>query len=255
MCEFITTRIEDGVLVATLNRPGKMNAITEPMYAALADQIDAAQGDSEIHVVLLLSEGDTFTAGNDISAFAGWAQAERNEIPVSVHRFLTALATTRKPLVAGVQGQAIGIGVTLLLHCDFVVVAHDAKLVAPFVNLALVPEAASTLLMVARIGHARAFALFAMGKPMDGDTAVSWGIANLAVEKGKVREEALSAAKLLASRPLGAMTATKQLMRDQESILAQIAAESQQFARQLGSPEAREVFQSFLAKRPPKDLD
>jgi enoyl-CoA hydratase/carnithine racemase len=249
MSEFISVERTDGVLVLSLNRTAKMNAITEPMYVALTDHLLGAEKDADTRVVVIVAEGDNFTAGNDLSMFAG--ASPDSPALASVQRFLHTLAGFKKPLVAGVQGQAVGIGVTMLLHCDLVVIAHDAKLVAPFVNLALVPEAASSLLMVQRIGHVRAFSLFALGKAVDGNTAFAWGLANSAVEKLRVREETLALAKALASRAVGSVAATKSLMRNREAMVAQLDAENAQFLERLLSSEAQEVFRAFAEKRPP----
>ena len=144
-------------------RPDKKNALTNAMYGALADAIEAAETDPSVRVLLIRGEGDMFTAGNDVGEFAAMAtgafQGERH-----VGRFLQALAKSSRPLVAAVQGRAVGIGTTMLLHCDLVVLAENALLSTPFVNLALVPEASSSLLMPLRIGYARAYEMFALGE-------------------------------------------------------------------------------------------
>jgi enoyl-CoA hydratase/carnithine racemase len=244
-------RVQD-ILILTIRRTAKRNALTEPMYAALSEHLDAAQKDPETRVVLLVAAGETFTAGNDLATFAGAAASNAQDSAGSnALKFINSLATARKPLVAGVQGHAVGIGCTLLLHCDFVVVAHDASLAAPFVNLALVPEAASSLLMVERIGYARSFALFAMGQAITGDDAVTYGIAAKAVATSEVYAEALAAARRLAALPQGALLATKKLMRKSQEILSQIKNENEQFGRQLLSAEAREVFKAMAEKRRP----
>ena len=242
-----------GVRILTLNRPAKRNALTEDMYAALATEMDEAQRSPAIRAVLLLGAGDSFTAGNDLSAFAGVASASDLAVaaPTHVLRFIHALAMATKPLVAGVHGHAVGIGVTLLLHCDAVVVARNARLAAPFVSLALVPEAASSLLLVERIGYSRAFAMFALGQTLTGATAAEYGIATAAVDAGDVRAEALAIAMRLAALPPQALRATKQLLRRQEAMLAQIEHENVEFLRQLRSVEAREVFTARAERRTP----
>jgi enoyl-CoA hydratase/carnithine racemase len=250
--EIIAEKVSD-VLMLTISRTSKRNALTEPMYAALSDHLDQAQTDSGTRVVLLLAAGESFTAGNDLATFASASSAAdaQSAAPGNASRFINCLAVAHKPLVAGVQGHAVGIGCTLLLHCDFVVVAHDASLAAPFVNLALVPEAASSLLMVERIGYARSFALFAMGQAITGDEAVAYGLASKAVAASEVRAEAIAAAHRLAALPQGSLLATRKLMRNQIGVLAQIKDENEQFRRQLVSAEAREVFKALAEKRKP----
>jgi enoyl-CoA hydratase/carnithine racemase len=153
--------------------------------------------------------------------------------------------------VGAVTGLAVGVGTTMLLHCDLVYVADDARLSTPFVNLALVPEAASSLLMPARIGYARAFALFALGEPMLGEMAARLGLANAAMPAAEVDAAALAAAKALAKRPLGALIATKTLMRDSEQLLAVMQREGKLFGERLKTAEAAEAFQAFAERRPP----
>jgi len=195
-------------------------------------------------------EGDKFTAGNDVGEFAAIAtgafQGERH-----VARFVEAIARASRPLVAAVQGRAVGIGTTMLLHCDFVVLAEDAQLSTPFVNLALVPEAASTLLMPLRIGYARAYEMFAFGETVDAKTALQFGIANRVVPLERLHAEAAAVAQRLARLPAGSLAATKRLMRNPEVLTAQIAAESECFAERLTTPEAREAFAAFAERRPP----
>ncbi len=163
MTEHIKIESRDNILNLTFARPDKKNAITNVMYGALADALVAAETDPAARVIVIRGEGDMFTAGNDVGEFAAIAtgafQGERH-----VMRFVQAIARATRPLVAAVQGRAVGIGTTMLLHCDFVVLAEDAQLSTPFVNLALVPEAASTLLMPLRIGYARAYEMFALGE-------------------------------------------------------------------------------------------
>ena len=192
MTEHIKIEKEDGILSLTMARPDKKNALTNAMYGALADAIEAAETDASVRVLLIRGEGDMFTAGNDVGEFAaiaaGAVQGERH-----VGRFLQALAKSSRPLVAAVQGRAVGIGTTMLLHCDLVVLAENALLSTPFVNLALVPEASSSLLMPLRIGYARAFEMFALGEAVDAKSAFAWGLANRVVPLDKLDAEAKSA--------------------------------------------------------------
>ncbi|CAG9262650.1 enoyl-CoA hydratase [Paraburkholderia unamae] len=250
MTQEIKVALSDGVLIATLSRPDKKNAITNEMYGALADAVARANEDDEIRVLLIQAEGDTFTAGNDIAEFA--AQATGNG-PDERHvlRFLRALATATVPVVAAVQGKAVGVGTTMLLHCDYVLLAEDALLITPFVNLALVPEAASSYLLPLRIGHARAFEMFALGDPVPADAAVTWGMANRITGVAELHTEARRIAGKLAARPNGSLTAMKRLMRDAERLVTQMDDESAVFVERLASAEAREAFMAFAQKRQP----
>ncbi|MFL5295626.1 MAG: enoyl-CoA hydratase-related protein [Phenylobacterium sp.] len=253
MTEHVLIEKAAGVLTLTLNRPEKKNALTREMYAAVGDAIDAANDDPSVRCVLIQANGDMFTAGNDLSDFAA---ANRGEGPERGERrggsaLITALARARVPIVAAVQGRAVGVGVTMLLHCDLVFIAEDALLTTPFVNLALVPEAASSILLPARIGHARAFSMFVLGEAVDGRTAAAWGIANLALPAGEVQVRARAAAEAVAARPPSSVTITKALMRDAQRYLDRIQEEGGHFTTQLKSPEAKEAFAAFAEKRAP----
>ena len=253
MTEYIKIANDGGILKLTMARPDKKNALTNAMYAALADAIEAAETDAAVRVILIRGEGDMFTAGNDVGEFAaiatGAVQGERH-----VGRFLHALARSSRPLVAAVQGRAVGIGTTMLLHCDLVVLAENALLSTPFVSLALVPEASSSLLMPARIGYARAFEMFALGEPVDAASALAWGLANRVVPLDKLDAEAGALAARLARQPAGSVSATKRLMRNPETLLAQIHAEGERFEERLKTKEAREAFTAFAERRPPDFL-
>jgi len=246
MTDHIRISKSDGVLTLVIDRPAKKNALTDAMYKALADSLEAAHDDPEVRAILLRGEGDMFTSGNDVGEFAAIAMSGQQ--PQHVTRFLRALATATKPIVAAVHGRAVGVGVTMLLHCDHIVLSDDAQLTTPFVNLALVPEAASSLLLPARIGHVRAFAMFALGEPVSAQDAVAWGIANRAVPAGELVATAEAFARRLAAQPTGALTATKALMRDSAALLAQIETENQRFFERLKSAEAREAFMAFARR-------
>lgn len=245
-------RIENagGILTLTLARPDKKNALTDAMYGKLADAIEAAESDPSARVLLIRGEGDMFTAGNDVGEFAAVATGQ-SEGSRNVIRFIQSLARSTRPLVAAVQGRAVGVGTTMLLHCDLVVLADNALLSTPFVSLALVPEAASSLLMPLRIGHARAYEMFALGETVPAKTAFEWGLANRLVPLDKLDAEARGLAERLAKQPLGALTATKRLMRNGEVLVAQMTAEGEQFAQRLRTAEAREAFMAFAERRPP----
>jgi enoyl-CoA hydratase/carnithine racemase len=238
-----------GVLTVTLARPEKKNALTPEMYAGLTAALRSAEEDREVRVVLLQAEGDAFCAGNDLAEFSAVSagQAPRS---IAAKPFLDALVQARAPLVAAVQGLAVGVGVTMLLHCDLVFVAEDARLSAPFANLALTPEAASSLLLPARIGHVRAFSMFALGEAIDGRTAAAWGLANAALPAGEVQTRARAAAEALARRPPASIGATKALMREVQAYASRMEAEFVRFGDQLRSEEAKEAFAAFYEKRP-----
>ena len=252
MSEHIRTELQDGVLTVTLNRADKKNAITQAMYAALADATERTRTDDAIRVILFRSEGDSFSAGNDIADFiALGSQSNGNLVEMGVFRFLKALADLDKPAVAAVRGRAVGIGLTLLLHCDMVVVAEDALLSVPFVNLALAPEAASSMLLPAVLGHQRAFELFALGEAIDGKTALAWGLANRAVAADQVDATAEALAAKLATRAPNSIRKTKALMRDAERMWSLMQREGEAFGSQMRSPEAMEAFMAFSQKRAP----
>lgn len=251
MSEHIRIAKADGVLTLVMDRADKKNALTDAMYEALADALEAAESDSEVRAILIRGEGDLFCAGNDVGEFAATAASGGRTGPGNVTRFLHALGAAAKPLVAAVQGRAVGIGTTMLLHCDLVVLADDAQLTTPFVNLALVPEAASSMLLPQRIGHARAFAMFALGEPASAADALAWGIANKVVPLADLQATAEALAARLAKQPPGAIVTTKKLMREREAIAARMDAEGDHFARRLMTDEAREAFAAFAERRAP----
>jgi enoyl-CoA hydratase/carnithine racemase len=249
MSEHVKISQANGVLTLVLARQEKKNALTDQMYRSLAGALEAAETDPAVRVVLLRSEGDLFTAGNDIGEFA--AVAMGGDLPVNIPRFLKALASATKPLVAAVQGKAVGVGTTLLLHCDCVVLADNALLTTPFVSLALVPEACSSLLLPARIGHLRAFSMFALDETVSAKDALAWGLANKVVPLAELVATAEAIALKLARQPLGSVIATKKLMRAAESITQHMDRETAQFVERLNTAEAREAFAAFAERRPP----
>jgi len=248
--EHVRSEKSKGVLTLTLNRPEKKNALTRAMYQALGEAIDQAASDRDVRCILLQGEGDMFTAGNDLADFAAFG-ASGSETTVRENPFLLALGRAKTPIVAAVQGRAVGVGVTMLLHCDLVFVAEDAQLSTPFVNLALVPEAASSHTLPARIGHARAFSMFVLGEVVDAQKALAWGLANAVVPGAELRARARAAAEAVAARPPAAVAATKALMRDPAALKARMDEEAKHFSAQLKSAEAREAFAAFAEKRAP----
>ncbi|MEM5329181.1 enoyl-CoA hydratase-related protein [Paraburkholderia sp. JHI2823] len=250
MAEKIQVVLSGGVLTVTISRPDKKNAITNDMYGVLADAVAKANEEAGIRALLIQADGDSFTAGNDVSEFAAQAKGDGPK-ERHVGRFLRALADATVPIIAAVQGKAVGVGATMLLHCDYVLLSEDAQLITPFVNLALVPEAASSYLLPLRIGHVRAFEMFALGLPVSAQAAVAWGIANRTVSAAELRTEARNIAEQIATRPSGSLIAMKRLMRDAEKLIALIDAESAVFAERLVSAEAKEAFAAFAEKRQP----
>jgi len=249
MTEHIKIEKEGGILTLTMARANKKNALTNMMYGALADALEHAETDPAIRAVLIQSEGDMFTSGNDLGEFAATAAGVQGERHVL--RFLQALTRASPPLIAAVQGRAVGVGTTMLLHCDLVFLADDALLSTPFVSLALVPEAGSSLLLPARIGHVRAFEMFALGDAVDASSALAWGLANKVVPLDALHATARRAAERICKQPAGALRTTKRLMRNTGALTTQMDVESTCFFERLKSAEAREAFTAFAERRSP----
>ncbi len=249
MTDDVKISAADGVMEILWNRPDKKNALSQAMYGAAADALDRASADASIRCVLLGSEGEAFTAGNDIGDFAKANTGHGG--PRESSRFIRTIAAFEKPIVGAAPGLAIGVGLTMLLHCDMVFVADTAKLSAPFSSLGLVPEAASSITLPARIGHVRAFAVFALGEAILGAEAARIGLANAALPSGEVLGAGRAAAYRLAKQPLGAVMATKKLLRDTAGYAQRIEEEMTVFSERLMSAEAREAFAAFAEKRAP----
>jgi len=249
MSDHVLTNIENRVLTITFNRPDKMNALTHAMYASAADAMVEAEGNNDVRAILITGNGEAFTAGNDLIDFqqAGEMTADR-----PVQRFLAALVAAEKPIVAAVNGIAVGIGLTMLLHSDFVYMAEGAEIQAPFVDLALVPEAASSLLLVNRIGHVKAAEIFMLGKRIKAQEAYELGIANDVCAADSLIATASRTADLLAKKAPRSLQMTKRLMRgDKQMLTERMAAESVYFGEQLKSAEVAEAITAFFQKRPP----
>jgi enoyl-CoA hydratase/carnithine racemase len=238
----------DAVLEIRMNRPAKKNALTQAMYAAMAGALKEAAADDGIRAVLLSAEGDMFTAGNDLGDFLAISTGDPGTRTDSVGEFLHALAGAEKPIIAAVSGGGVGIGLTMLLHCDIVVMADDAQIVAPFTQLGLVPEAASSLLLPALVGHKKAYLILGLGQPVGAAEAVQLGIASMAVPRAEVQDYALKAAQECAGRPPEALRLTKRLLRNKDEIVARLEMERKYFTERLKSPEAREAFAAFLKR-------
>src|SRR5579863_3385394 len=246
MSEQVRVSSADGVCEIRLNRPEKRNAITLSMYEALCGALAQAQADTAVRAVLVSGEGAGFTAGNDLNDFLGGLKFDGDN---PIIRLLRALATFGKPLLAAVHGQTVGIGVTLLLHCDLVVAARTTQFSMPFVSLGLVPEAASSLLLPRLIGPQRAAELLLLGKPFDAATALSLGLINRVVEESELMSEARSLAQDLVRQPRFALAATRALLRgDPGQILARMEEEARIFGGQLQSEEFRAAVSAFLAR-------
>ena len=248
----VLSQIDNGVLTLRLNRPTKKNALTKTMYSALTEGLARASADEAIRVVVISAEGNDFCAGNDIADFAQDLplfkddSIDHNDMPV--FRFLKAITFFEKPLIAAVQGQAVGVGVTLLLHCDLVVVADGVRLSLPFLKLGLVPEAGSTLLLPERIGHQRAFGWMALGEVIGAEEARGLGLINTIASREGLEAAALAMAHKLLKLSPSSLRHTKAFMRDPEKLWQVIRAEGAVFRRQLVSPEAQAAFMAFLSK-------
>jgi enoyl-CoA hydratase/carnithine racemase len=242
--------IDQGVMRLRLNRPEKKNALTRAMYTKLTARLDAASGDDAVRAVVISAEGGDFCAGNDILDFAqGAAELQTAELDaVPVFRFLKAITFFEKPLIAAVRGQAVGVGVTMLLHCDLVVVADDVRLSLPFLKLGLVPEAGSTLLLPRRIGHQRAFAWMALGEVIGADDAKGLGLINRIAPAADVEAVAGEMAAKVAGLPPTALKHTKAFLRDAEDVWEVVKAEGEVFRKLLTSPEAMAAFSAFMKK-------
>ena len=249
MTPFILTDKHDGVLRIAFNRPDKKNAITREMYEALTQALKAASADAQVRVALIHGSADAFTAGNDLGDFLGQDQSEFPHIVA----FLDGLRTFDKPLVAAVGGVAVGIGSTLLLHCDLVYCATNARFAFPFVNLGLVPEASSSYLLARLAGWQRAAELLMLGEPFGADKAREIGLVAGVVAPEQLMDTALAAAGKLAQKPPAAMRLTKALMkRPYAATAAQAQAEEMKlFRERLQSPEAKEAMTAFFEKRKP----
>jgi enoyl-CoA hydratase/carnithine racemase len=246
--EHIIVARDGAVLEIRFNRPDKKNAITNAMYGVMADAVARADADSDIRAVLFTANGDFFSAGNDLKDFAAQS-AGAFEGPRHVGRFLETVIRAEKPIVAAVQGHAVGVGTTMLFQCDLVYVADTARLTMPFIDLGLVPENASSLTVVERFGHARAFALLGLGEPLLGRDAAAWGLANAALPAGEVEPRARAAAQALAQKPAESLRLTKALMREREALIARVQREGELFAQRMRSPEAMQAFSAFLQRR------
>jgi enoyl-CoA hydratase/carnithine racemase len=247
MTDSIIVQDEDAVRIIRMNRPEKKNALTQPMYAEMTRALREAGGNAAIRCIVLAGAQNAFCAGSDIGDFQ--KRGEGGLEPVTVD-FLHALAKNEKPLVAAVGGTAVGIGTTMLLHCDHIVAATGVIFATPFLKLGLIPEAASSLLAPQRMGHARAFSLLVMGRPLSAADAKEAGIVNTVVDADAVDDTALQAAREIAALPPNAVKLARRLMRSQdESVSERIETEATHFKELLKSDEARAAFAAFFARK------
>src|SRR5580698_4297984 len=248
MSDPVVVHDDGAVRVIRLNRLEKKNALTQPMYAVITQALRDAQADESIRCVLITGGHSVFSAGADIGEFMEAAQG--GGLRPHTLDFLKILAHNQKPLVAAVGGLAVGIGVTMLFHCDYVVAASSATFTTPFLKLALIPEAGSSLLAPMRMGYARAFSMLVMGRPLSAEQAREAGFVNEVVDAAEVEAVALKAAKEIAALPAGAVAVSRRLMRGHtEAVDRQIDIEVEQFKDRLTSEEARSAFTTFLSRK------
>ena len=249
MTEEIKATTRDGVMEVRIDRPAKKNALTTAMYAAMADALEQAERATEVRVVIIAGGQGMFTAGNDLNDFLAETPAGGDR-PVA--RFMRALLGCSKIVIAAVDGVAVGIGTTLLLHCDLVVASPTARFSLPFVNLALVPEFASSMRLPQLIGRQRAAKHLILGEPFDAQTALDYGVVSEIALEGAALDVARDMARKIAAKAPEAVRATKRLMTlDAHTIEERMAVENEAFARQLPSPEAKEAMSAILEKRQP----
>jgi enoyl-CoA hydratase/carnithine racemase len=246
----IKTAVLNGVYTIEIARPEKKNALTAEMYGQMAEGLIAAKADGAVRSVLITGQPGIFTSGNDLEDFMKRVGTVA-ESPA--FKFMQALTGCDKPVVAAVTGAAIGIGTTMLLHCDLVYVSDEARLAMPFVSLGLVPEFASSLLVPQLMGPRKAAEKILLGDPFTGQDAVDCGIANAVLPAAEVANHARRIAERFNALPPSAVRQTKTLLRraNADSVMAAIAAENEVFAARLGSPEAKEAFSAFFQKRKP----
>jgi enoyl-CoA hydratase/carnithine racemase len=249
MTEHVIVVDEGPIRRVWMNRLDKKNALTDAMYDKLATALEGASHSKAIHCVVITGGRDVFSAGSDLSDFLHAAQHMEGLRP-AVGRFLRGLVHTETPVVAGVQGVAIGIGMTMLLHFDYVVAATNARFSAPFVNLGVVPEAGSSLLAPRLMGTRRAFELLVMGHPLDAEQAKAVGLVNMVVAPEQVEEEVMKAAREIAALPPEAVAVSRRLIHGSPAeIMKRTIEEADIFRARLRSPEARAAFEHFLTRK------
>lgn len=249
MSEHVRIERRDGTLAITLARPERRNAITVAMYAALADAIEGAATDDSVRVITLSGEGEDFTAGNDLADFMQALPRDATDIPV--WRLLRALARNTKPIVAAVHGNAVGIGTTMLFHCDLVLAEEGTRFLMPFVDLGLVPEAASSLLLPRLGGRRRAARYFLLGEPFGPEEAREFGLVSHVIPKGGLDGALNLTVATLLAKPAQALQLTQNLLRrgSADEIIERMELENGHFSERLTSDEVREAITAFFEKR------
>ncbi|MCX2842614.1 enoyl-CoA hydratase [Microbulbifer thermotolerans] len=248
-CAEIQAKVTDRVLEITINRPERKNALTMAMYTAMAELLNEAAESAEIRVAIISGAGGAFTSGNDLLDFLGGSASSADS---PVFQFMLALYNFPKPVVAAVNGPAVGIGTTMLLHCDMAFAGSDALFQMPFVNLGLVPEYASSFFLPRIAGHVKAAELLLLGKKFDADEAVEIGICNAAVPADQTLARARAVASELAAKAPEAVRLAKQLLRKgtRQVGMEVIKEEAQYFQQRLSSEEFKEAATAFMEKRP-----
>lgn len=250
MSDHILTSTANGICKIQMNRPDKKNALTTAMYTAISDALEQADADPKVRVAFITGTEDCFTSGNDVVDFMQNPPSGDNS---PVFRFLRVISTYKKPIVAAVNGPAVGVGTTMLLHCDLIYAAESAVFQAPFVSLGLCPEAASSLLLPNLVGLPKAAEILMLCEPFNAEKALQYGIINDVLPENGYQALAYKKAEKLAAQPAAAVRLTKQLLRKNNQALTQtvITEEGQQFGAMLRSPEATEAMSAFLQKRKP----
>lgn len=241
---------EDATRVITLRRPEKKNAITNDMYRAMSDAIDTAQNNPAIRCIIITGGSGVFTAGNDLEDFMADGATADSFRSSNAIKFLYSLAQNLKPIIAAVDGVAIGIGTTMLFHCDYVLASTSATFATPFIHLGLVPEGASSLLMPRTMGHQRAFAMLVMGRSVSADEAREAGFVNVVVSPGHTEAEARKVAREICALPAEAVAISRKLLKlPPEDLTRRIDQEGHLFGERLKSKEAMAAFKAFFSRK------
>jgi enoyl-CoA hydratase/carnithine racemase len=251
MTEHIIVTDDEATRTITMRRPEKKNTLTQEMYLAMSDAIDSAQSNPAIRCFIITGRSGVFTAGNDIGDFLQAATTDRDVVrPRNSVIFLQSLVNNKKPIVAAVDGIAIGIGTTMLFHCDYVVASTTAAFSSPFLQYGLVPEGATSLLVPRMVGHQRAFAMLIMGRSMSAADAREAGFVNVVVPPGHAVVEAQKVARDICSLPAEAVTISRKLLKlPTEDLVRRIDQEDHFFGERMRSPEAISAFQNFLSRK------
>jgi len=250
MNKTVRINLAEGVFHIEMARPEKKNALTAEMYQIMADALTRADNDPAVRVIIISGAGGNFTAGNDLADFLATPPMDES---APVYRFIEGFAKLEKPFVAAVEGVAIGVGTTMLLHCDLAYGGSSARFALPFANLGLTPEAASSLLLPLRTGHARAAEMLMLGDVFSAQAALEAGIINAVLPDAQVLDHALERCRKLTTQPAASLRLTKQLMkRAQKALISEtMRIEAEVFRQRLVSPEAKEAFAAFFEKRKP----